>query len=101
MLAGVYSTSAFSMTPMIYSYYTFVYGCLTLLFAYLFWVEKRLGWIGTVAISLFIIVADILTAFESFNPLGIPKLAAIGEVPFSILILVYLLQSHIRTKYHI
>jgi hypothetical protein len=30
-----------------------------------------------------------------------PKFAAIGEIPFSILIIIYLLQNHIRSIYQV
>lgn len=101
MLSGNFSVASYSMTPLIYSFYTLAYGCLTFFFTYLFWIGKRFGWIGIVAVSLFVILADTLTAFNLFNGLGIPKVAAIGEIPFSILILTYLLQHHVRSKYNI
>jgi hypothetical protein len=96
-----FSLAAFSATPLVYSVYTLAYGCLTLLFAYLVWMGKRLGWIGAVAVSLFVIVVDILAVLEVFNVLGIPRLAAVGEVPFSLMVLAYLLQIHVRSKYGI
>ena len=96
-----FSFSALSVTPFIYSVYTLAYGSFTFLFAYLLWTEKRLGWIGTIAVSLFVIVADFLAVFDVFNVLGIPKAAAIGEIPYSLMIVVYLIQSHVRSKYSI
>jgi hypothetical protein len=36
-----------------------------------------------------------------FNVLGIPKVVNIGEIPFSTLIMIYLLQQHNRLKYNI
>ena len=101
MLAGNFSVATYSATPIVYSVYTLVYGCLTFFFTYLVWTTKRLGWIGTLAISFFVIFADTLTVFNLFNVLGIPKLAAIGEIPFSILIIIYLLQQHVRSKYNV
>lgn len=100
MLSGNLSAS-FTMTPTVYSVYTLVYGSLTFVFACLLWTGKRLGWIGTVFVSLFVIVADTLTVLNLLTYLGIPKVAAIGEIPFSILVLAYLLQHHVRTKYNI
>jgi len=99
MFVSGFSLAAFSVTPLIYSVYTLAYGCLTLLFAYLIWIGKPLGWLGTVSVSLFVIVADVLTVLGMLKFLGIPKFAAIGEVPFSLMVLVYLLQSHVRSKY--
>jgi hypothetical protein len=52
-------------------------------------------------ISLFVVVSDSLAIFNLFNVLGIPEAAAIGEITFSILILAYLLQDHIRAEYNI
>ena len=95
MLSGNFSLASYSMTPISYSVYTFVYGCLALFFTYLVWAGKRLGWIGTIAVSSFVILADTLAVFNLFNALGIPRTAAICEVPFSLLILIYLLQNHV------
>ena len=99
MLSGNFSIPSLSITTTIYSLYTFVYGLLTFIFAYLFWLGKRSGWIGTIIVSLFVIIADALTVLSLLSVLGIPKIAALGEIPFSILIIVYLLQNHIRSKY--
>ena len=103
LLSGGFSVVSYSMIPMMYTFYTLSYGLLTLFFAYLIWLGKRSGWIGTVAVSLFVIIVDILAVLDLSNVLGIPvpKVAAIGEIPFGILILVYLLQYHVRSKYGI
>ncbi|MFC1486078.1 hypothetical protein ACFLRN_00080 [Thermoproteota archaeon] len=103
LLSGGFSVVSYSMIPMMYTFYTLSYGLLTLFFTYLIWLGKRSGWIGTVAVSLFVIIVDILAVLDLSNVLGIPapKVAAIGEIPFGILILVYLLQYHVRSKYGI
>lgn len=101
LLLGNFSVASYSMMSVAYSFYTVTYGCLTFVFTYLLWIENQLGWIGTVAVSLFVIFADTLAVFDLFNILCIPKLAAIGEIPFSILILMYLLQRHVRLKYDV
>lgn len=103
LLSGGFSVVSYSMIPMMYAFYTLIYGLLTLFFTYLIWLGKRSGWIGTVAVSLFVIIVDILAVLDLSNVLGIPvpKVAAIGEIPFGILILVYLLQYHVRSKYGI
>ena len=101
LLSGSFSIAVLSMTPLVYSIYTSAYGLLTLLFTYLVWAGKRLGWIGTAAVSSFVILADALTVLGLLTALGIPKFAAVGEIPFSIIVLGYLLQPHIRTKYSI
>ena len=94
LLSGSFSVASYSMAPMVYTFYTLAYGWLTLLFTYLIWAGKRSGWIGTVAVSLFVIIVDVLAVLDLSNVLGVPspKVAAMGEIPFSILILVYLLQ---------
>ena len=103
LLSGGFSVVSYSMIPMIYTFYTLIYGLLTLFFTYLIWLGKRSGWIGTVAVSLFVILVDIIAVLGLSNVLGIPspKVAAIGEIPFSILVLIYLLQYHVRSKYSI
>ncbi len=101
MLSGSFSVAAVSVTPVVYSIYTATYGLLTLLFTYLFWAGKRSGWIGIAAVSSFVIIADSLTVLGLLTVLGIPPLAAVGEIPFSILIVTYLLQPHVRTQYNI
>ena len=82
MISGIFS---FNMYPtlMSYSIYTLIYGFLTILFTIWLWKQKRLGWIGTVAIALFVITVDSLAVFNVTNFLGIPapKVAAIGEIP--------------------
>jgi hypothetical protein len=98
LLFGSFS-AAFSLSPIVYSAYTLAYALLTLLFAWLVWVGKRSGWLGTVAVSLFVIFADALTVLVLLSFLGIPKFAAFGEIPFSILVIAYLVQPHVRSKY--
>src|SRR4030042_6269284 len=44
----------------IYSVYTIVFGFLTLLFAVLLWLQKRWGWLGTIAVLVFVFVAGSL-----------------------------------------
>ncbi|MDG6221901.1 MAG: hypothetical protein QCH99_01410 [Candidatus Bathyarchaeota archaeon] len=104
-LALISGNFSFSTYPTMFSYsiYTLVYGSLTIIFTYWIWEEKQLGWIGTVTISLFVITVDSLAVFNVTNFLGIPapKVAAIGEIPYSMLALVYLLQNHVRAKYNI
>ncbi|MBT8171459.1 hypothetical protein KJN74_01115 [Candidatus Bathyarchaeota archaeon] len=100
MITGNFSV-AFSLEPLNYSVYTFAYGLFSFLFSYHLWSGKRSGWIGTVGVSLFVIFADLLAVLGMFNVLGIPPIAAIGEIPFSILVLVYLLQDHVKSKYNI
>lgn len=94
--------SYISMTSLnassVFSFYTLIYGILTLLFTYLVWKGKRLGWIGTVAISLFVIIADSLTLLDLLTFLDIIKTVAILEIPYSLVTVLYLLQKHVMTK---
>lgn len=99
MFLGNFSIASSSTTSTIYSLYTLVYGFLVFVFTYLFWKGKQSGWTGTIIVSLFVILADTLTVLGLLSILGIPKIAAIGEIPFSIIIITYLLQNHIRLKY--
>ena len=85
----------------IYSIYTIAFGFLSLSFAWLLWLQKRSGWIGTTAILIFVILADSLTLLDLPTVPGIPKFAGYGEIAYSILVTGYLFQSHIRTKYQI
>ena len=102
LLFGSYVPIASSSTvPLIYSFYTLVYGFLTIVFTYLFWKERKLGWIGIVAISLFIIIADALALFDLYNILCIPKTAGLGEIPYSLIILFYVFEDHVRLRYNI
>jgi len=90
-----------SSAPDIYSVYTIVFGFLTLLFAVLLWLQKRGGWVGTFAVLVFVIVADSLTLLDLPSIPRIPKIAGYGEIIYSILVILYLFQAHVRTKYGI
>jgi hypothetical protein len=85
----------------IYSIYTILFSVLTLVFTYALWLKKRVGWAGTVGIAIFVIVADSLTLMDLPSVPGIPKFAGYGEITYSLLLLVYLFQSHVRAKYKI
>src|SRR4030066_2207191 len=82
----------------VYSVYTIVFGFLTLLFAGLLWLQKRWGWVGTIAVLVFVIVADSLTLLDLPSVPGISKLSGYGEIAYSILVILYLFQAHVRTK---
>ena len=102
LVLGSYVPFAFSSNALsVFSFYTLVYGILTLIFTYWLWNGKRLGWIGTVAVALFVIIADVLTVLDLLTFLGIIKTAAIGEIPYSLVTVLYLIQNHVRTKYGI
>jgi hypothetical protein len=95
--AGIITSSS----PDIYSIYTVVFAVLTLGFAVPLWMEKRWGWIGTVAILLFVVAADSLTLLNLRSVPGIPKFAGYGEITYGVLVVLYLFQGHVRAKYKI
>ena len=82
-----------------YDVYTFVFGLLALVFAFFIWQGNKWGWVGTVAVSLFVIVADSLTLLDLPSIPGIPKFPALTEILYSLLVVFYLLQSGVRKKY--
>ena len=82
-----------------YDIYTVVFGLLVLVFAVFVWQGKKAGWIGTVAVSLFVIAADTLTVLDLPSIPGIPKSAALTEIAYSLVVVLYLLQDNVRKKY--
>ena len=90
-----------SNSLVIFSFYTLTYGLLTIFFTYLLWNGKKMGWIGTIAVSFFVIIADTLTIFDLLTFLGIIKTAGIGEIPYCLVTIIYLTQKHVRSKYNI
>ena len=85
--------------PVAYDVYTVVFGVLVLFFAVFIWQGKKAGWIGTVAVSLFVIAADTLTVLDLPSIPGIPKSAALTEIAYSILVIIYLSAGHVRKKF--
>jgi hypothetical protein len=92
---------SFIQTTIVYDFYTIIFSVLTIVFAVFIWQGKKLGWLGTVAVSLFVIAADSLTLLNLPSIPGIPKLAGFGEITYSVLVLGYLLQAGVRRKYFI
>jgi len=99
LLLLAYENMSFLPTTAIYDIYTFVFGLLALVFAVSIWQGKKVGWIGTVAVSLFVIAADSLTLLDLPSIPGIPKFAGFTEIAYSVFVLGYLLQTRIRRKY--
>jgi hypothetical protein len=79
-----------------YSVYTTVFGVLTLLFIIGIWLEKKWGWFGTVFTSFFVTLVDSLTLLNLPSIPGIPKFAAFAEIVYSVILLLYLFQPHVR-----
>jgi hypothetical protein len=64
---------------------------LTVWLAVFIWQGKRVGWIGTIAVSFFVIVADLLTLLDLPSIPGIPKSAGAIEIIYSTIVIAYLL----------
>jgi hypothetical protein len=99
LLLLAFENLSFIQATAAYDVYTFVFGLLALVFALFIWRGKKSGWIGTVAVSLFVILADSLTLLDLPSIPGIPKLPAYTEIGYSVLILVYLGSQSVRKKY--
>jgi len=82
-----------------YSVYTLVFGLLVMVFAVFIWQGKKSGWIGTIAVSLFVTVADALTVTNLPSIPGIPKFAAPTEIGYSIVVMIYLSVPYVRKKF--
>jgi hypothetical protein len=99
LLLLAFENFSFLQTTATYDVYTFVFGLLALVFAVFIWQGKKTGWVGTIAVSLFVIAADSLTLLDLPSVPGIPKFPALTEIAYSLLIIFYLLQSGVRKKY--
>jgi hypothetical protein len=91
----------FAALPAIAAYdvYTLVFGLLVTIFAVFIWQGKKEGWIGTIAASLFVIAADSLALLDLPTVPGIPKEPAAAEIIYSVIVIAFLLQSHVRNKF--
>jgi len=105
MLSAQITPFADPITPTagqeIYSLYTVVFSLLTIAFAVPMWMQKGWGWVGTIGVALFVIVADTLTLLDLPSVPGIPKFAGFGEIAYSAVIILYLIQRHVRARYGI
>jgi len=99
LLLLAFENLTFIQATIIYDVYTVAFGILTMLFAVFIWRGKKIGWIGTIAVSLFVIAADSLTLLDLPSIPGIPKFAGFGEITYSVLIIVYLCTRQVREKY--
>lgn len=99
LLLLTFENFSFLTTTAVYDIYTFIFGLLALVFAIFIWQGKKIGWIGTIAVSLFVIAADSLTLLDLPSIPGIPKFAGFTEIAYSVLVVGYLLQTKIRRKY--
>ena len=90
---------SFLQSTLAYDVYTVVFGLLTLVFAVFIWRGKKSGWIGTVAVSIFVSVADALVLLNLPSIPGIPPFAAPTEIIYSVIVVFYLLRNDVRKKY--
>lgn len=82
-----------------YNVYTLIFGLLVVVFTMFIWQGKKAGWLGTIAVSLFVIGADALTVSNLPSIPGIPKLAAPTEIGYSAMVIIYLSLPHVRKKF--
>jgi hypothetical protein len=99
LLLLMFESISFLQATVAYDVYTFVFGLLSLVFAVFIWQSKKVGWVGTVVVSLFVIAADSLTLLDLPSVPGVPKLPALTEIAYNLLIVLYLFQSGVRRKY--
>jgi hypothetical protein len=85
-----YELTAQTQVSLAYDVYTFVFGLLVLVFAIFIWRQKKIGWAGTIAVSLFVIAADGLTLLNLPSIPGIPKAPALTEIAYSTVVVLYL-----------
>ncbi len=88
-----------SSATLVYDVYTLFFGVLVFVFAGFIWQGKWIGWIGTVASLIFVITADSLTLLDLPSIPGIPRGAAFVEIAYSLLVVLYLFQGHVRRKF--
>ena len=90
-LALVFAASG----ELVYNVYTLFYGLFNLFFAYGLWSGKKSGWLGTIIVSLFVIVVDVCAVLDITLIAGVPKTAAFGEIVYSLIVVAYLIQPKI------
>ncbi len=90
-----------SLASDIYSIYTIVFSIVTVAFTVGLWIGRKWSWVGTVAVLLFVTVADSLTLSNLPSIPGIPKFAGFGEISYSIILIIYLSQAHVRKLFKI
>jgi len=87
-----------AQSPLIYSVYTLIFGLLTLIFASGIWLERSWGWIGTITVSILVVVADALTLLGLPSIPDIPRSAAAAEIAYNLIVVLYLSQPRVRMK---
>lgn len=82
-----------------YDIYTIVFGLLVTVFAFLIWQGNKLGWAGTISVSVFVSIADALTLLNLPSIPGIPKAPALAEIAYSSIIILYLSRKKIMQHF--
>lgn len=90
---------SFIQAAVAYDFYTVVFGILVAVFAFFIWHSKKAGWVGTIAVSVFVSVADTLTLLDLPSIPGIPKAPALAEIAYSLIIILYLSKRRVRKKF--
>jgi hypothetical protein len=83
----------------VYNVYTLVFGLSVMVFAVFIWQGKKEGWIGTIAVSLFVTAADALKVSNLPSIPRIPSFAPPIEIGYSIIVIIYLSLPHVRRKF--
>ena len=90
---------SFIQATVAYNVYIVVFGILVAVFAFFIWHSKKVGWVGTIAISVFVSLADTLTLMDLPSIPGIPKAPALAEIAYSLIIILYLFKRGVRKKF--
>lgn len=86
----------FISVNVVYAVYTFLYGLMTTVSTYGLWQGSNWGWKGNIIISFFVIVVDVFSVLNIPLIAGVPKFAAVGEIPYSLVVVIYLIQPNVR-----
>lgn len=91
----------FSALPSMAAYdvYTLVFGLLVIAFAYGLWQGRKWGWIGTVAVSVFVIIADSTAVLGAPVVAGTPPGPAAVEITYSLILIGYLLLCRVIRQF--
>jgi len=82
-----------------YDFYTVAFGLLVVVFAYGLWLGKRWGLLGTVAVLVFVIVADSSAVLGVPVVAGTPAGPAAVEISYSLILIGYLLWGKVRREF--
>jgi len=91
----------FSALPAVaaYDFYTLVFGLLVIAFDFGLWYGKKWGWIGTITVSVFVIIADSTAVLGMPVITGTPAGPAALEITYSVILIGYLLLGKVRRQF--